>query len=85
MGNCEENNMYKKEIIKLLEELDCELEINENEYEKDLRRLGLDSIAFIRFLAMFEEKFEFEFDYGFLDAFETVSITILNKILEGNK
>ena len=61
-------NMYKNDILKLVKTL-------------DLRALGMDSIVFIRFLALVEDTFNIEFEYGFMDENKIISVEVLNNII----
>lgn len=47
----------------------------------DVRKLGLDSITFIQFIALVEEKFNFEFDYDDIENMESVSLNELYKYI----
>lgn len=73
--------MYKTQIISLVKNVDEELELNMEEIEVDLRKLGMDSIVFIQFLAAFEEKFNVDLDYDFLDKHEKISVDVLNQVV----
>lgn len=73
--------MYKNDILKLVKTLDSDLNIDNNEIEEDLRALGMDSIVFIRFLALVEDTFNIEFEYGFMDENKIISVEVLNNII----
>lgn len=73
--------MYKNEIMRLLNQVDPELNIENSEMEVDLRVLGMDSIIFIQFLALIEEYFDIEFEYGFMDDQDVISIEVLNELV----
>lgn len=73
--------MYKNDITQLIKNVDSDLNVDNNELNEDLRVLGMDSIVFIRFLALIEDTFDIEFEYGFMDEHKIISVDVLNKIV----
>lgn len=72
--------MYKKELVEIIDNT-AKVRITEQEYEKDIRELGVDSILFIQVLVNIEEQLGKEIDYTFLDNNAIVSIETLDNFI----
>ena len=51
--------------------------IDELDIEKDIRLQGVDSLTFIRIIAMLEDEYEFEFGYDDLENMEIINVKTL--------
>lgn len=77
--------MYINDIIEVIENMEQNLDVSASKRTADLRELGMDSIAFIQFLALLEEKYNIEFDYDFMDKYEKISIEVLDQMIMEKK
>lgn len=72
--------MYKEKLVDIIQE-SGEVHIQEEDYNKDIRNLGVDSIAFIRILAEVEVQLDKEIEYTFMDENEIISVDVINEYL----
>ena len=75
--------MYKKELVEIIDKT-TKVRIEEQEYKKDIRELGVDSILFIQVLVNIEEELGKEIDYTFLDNNSIVSIETLDNFISNS-
>lgn len=61
------NEMEKKILDIIKEEIELPLSIDEISMEDSLVKYGVNSISFMRLVTIIEDKFNFEFDDDFLD------------------
>lgn len=78
------NNPIVIELTKILYNLSNGL-ITKPNLEVDIKEIGLDSISVIRFIAMVEEKFQFEFGYDEIENIKPCSIVKLSKYISALK
>lgn len=58
--------------------------LEQHEYEIDIRKIGIDSLNYIHFLVDIEEEFEFEFGYDDIDNFNVMSVIELEKYINSH-
>lgn len=74
----------KKDLLTLFEKV-FRVSLHENEYGEEIRKMNLDSIDYIRFLAEIEDYFKIDFGYETLDNMKVVSINSLSEYIEMQK
>ena len=72
--------MYKEKLINIIQE-SAGIHIKEEDYNKDIRGIGVDSISFIRILADVEVQLDKEIEYTFMDDNEIISVDVINQYL----
>lgn len=74
------NNPIVVNLCQILYDLSDGL-ISSPDLYKDIQKIGIDSIEFIKFFAMIEEKFNFEFEYDEIEKFNPASISEIAKYI----
>lgn len=76
--------MYETIIVDMIKKL-TQREVLITDYDKDIRKLGVDSIMFIGVLAEIEEALNVDFGYGMLDNHPIISVNVLNDTVKSLK